>query len=135
MGLTWTLYRFKVRAFVGPVLRQPATLAAFVLLALVFLPGAVAMGYFLPDLPWAAAGLEEIGAMALSMLLAFNLPTALAGGLVLHPAEVDFAATTPVTVRRLALADLLFQGTIQGTGLVVAGLGAIGYTVRTGAPP
>jgi len=135
MGLTWTLYRFKVRAFLGPVIRQPATLVAFVLLALLLLPGAAAMGYFLPDLPWAAAGIEEVGALGLSMLLAFNLPTALAGGLVLHPAEVDFAATAPVTVRRLALADLLFQGTIQGSGLVAAVFGAIGYTVRTGAPP
>ncbi|MEK6852138.1 MAG: hypothetical protein AABY30_06335, partial [Candidatus Thermoplasmatota archaeon] len=107
MGLLWTLYRFKVRSFLGPVLRQPSSLAVFIVLAVVFLPGAVATGYFLPDLPWAFAGLEEVGALALSMLLAFNLPSALGGGLVLHPAEVDFTATAPITVRRLALADLL----------------------------
>ena len=103
------------------------------MVAAVFLPGAFGLGYFLPDL-FASAGPLEMGTLATSLALIFYLPTALSGGLLLHPAEIDFVAVAPVSVRRFALADLLFQATVYGLGLPLAIAAAIGYGVRTNAP-
>jgi hypothetical protein len=136
MGV-WTLYRFKLSLFLGPIRHQPAAIVGFGLLAVLLVPSAFSFGYFLPELPWATGGLTalaEVGALGLSVVVAFFLPTALSGGLLVHPAEIDFVATAPVTVRQFVLADLLLQGTVYGTAFPLVFLGAAGYTIRTGAP-
>lgn len=129
-----TLYAFKLRMFLGPIRRQPALAAALVLVALLTLPGALSMGYFLPALATPATPLVDLGALLLSLFLGFGLLISPGGGLLLQPAEVDFVATAPVTVRRFALADALFQTTLFGVGLGFAGVAAIGYAASVGAP-
>lgn len=129
-----TLYRFKLRMFLGPLRRQPALIALLVILAFLLLPGAFAVGYFFADLPFVAGSLVEVGAFGLSVLAAMSLLAAPGGGLMLQPAEVDFVAVAPVSVRRFVLADALFQTTAFGVGLPAVGIASLGYTLRTGAP-
>lgn len=68
-----TLYRFKLRMFLGPLRRQPALIALLVILAFLLLPGAFAVGYFFADLPFVAGSLVEVGAFGLSVLAAMSL--------------------------------------------------------------
>ncbi len=130
----WTLYRFKVAMFTSALRRQPAGAAAFLVLAILILPGAFAMGYFLPESPFASADLVETFALPLSIVAALGLLAAPGGGMLLQPAEVDFVAVAPVSVRRFALADALFQCTVFGASLPVIGIGVLGYTLRAGVP-
>ena len=129
-----TLYRLKLKMFLGPIRQQPAMAVALLVVAIVFLPGAFGFGYFLPDQPFGALDLLEVGALALSMLAALVFLAAPGGGLMLQPAEVDFVAVAPVPVRRFLLADVFFQATVFGLGLPVVALATAGYAVRIGAP-
>ncbi len=128
------LYRLKLRMFLGPIRRQPAVLAVLVILAVLFLPGAFAFGYFFSETPFATEDLVEIGSFALSAFAAVTLLSAPGGGLLLQPAEVDFVAVAPVTVRRFVLADAMFQCTVFGVGLPGLVVVALGYTLGQGAP-
>jgi len=134
-GAVGTMYRFKLAMFLGPIRRQPAVAVVVGLLAVFFLPGAFGFGFLLPDLPFAAGGIAELAALTLSVFAAFFLISAPGGGVLLQPAEVDFVAVGPVTVRQFARADLLFQATLFGAGLPLVALFALGYAVRIGAAP
>ena len=129
------LYRLKLRMFfLGPLRRQPAMAVLFVLLALLFLPGAFGFGYFFGESPFARLPLLSMGALVVSLFAGAAFLMAPGGGFLLQPAEVDFVATAPVTVRRFALADALFQTTFYGASLLFVGVAALGYGLRTGAP-
>ncbi|HEV8594846.1 MAG TPA: hypothetical protein VGR51_04880 [Thermoplasmata archaeon] len=128
------LYRLKLHMYLGPVRRQPALLAVFVLLAFLVLPGAFGIGYFFGEAIGPLGDLVENAALGLSMFAAIALLAAPGGGLMLQGAEVDFVAVAPVSVRRFVLADALFQTTAFGIGLPAIALGSLGFTLRTGAP-
>ncbi len=131
-----TLYRFKLRMFLGPIRHQPVAMVGFALLALFVLPGAFLWGYFLPEMLSVTGGnLLELASLALAVLAAFFVLSAPGGGLLLQQAEVDFVSLAPLTVREFVLADLLFQLTFFGAGLPVVLLGALGLSLRLGAPP
>lgn len=130
----WTLYRQKLRIFLAPMRRHPAAAVALVLLALLLVGGMFAFGYFLPDAPFSQGNLVEALALPLSLLAAVGLLTSPGGGMMLQPAEVDFVAVAPVTVRRFALADAMFQATLFGIILPAVTLLALGYAARTGTP-
>ncbi len=133
-GAVGTMYRFKLAMFLGPIRRQPAVAVAVGLLAVIFLPAAFGFGFLLPDLPFAQGGFANLASLTLSLFAAFLLISAPGGGVLLQPAEVDFVAVGPVTVRQFARADLLFQATLFGAGLPFVLLFALGYTLRVGAP-
>jgi hypothetical protein len=130
----WTLYRFKLQMFLAPIRRHPVAAVALVPLAALVLAGTFAIGYFLPDTGFALGNLVETLALPLSLLAAVGLLTSPGGGMMLQPVEVDFVAVTPVTVRRFAFADAMFQATLFGVGLPALMLLALGYALRTGAP-
>jgi len=134
-GAVGTMYRFKLAMFLGPIRRQPGVAIALGVLAIIVLPSAFGFGFLLPDLPIATGGFTELAALTLSVFAAFFLISAPGGGILLQPAEVDFVAPGPVTVRQFARADLLFQATLFGFGLPLVALFALGYTVRVGASP
>ncbi len=130
----WTLYRFKLRIFLAPMRRHPLVAVALVLIAIVALGGMFAFGYFLPEAGVLQQNLVEALAFPLSLLAAIGLLTSPGGGMMLQPAEVDFVAVAPVSVRRFALADAMFQATLFGVGLPAVAVLALAYAVRTGAP-
>lgn len=131
----WTLYRGKLRLFLAPVRRHPVVVAVLILVAVALLAGMFTFGYFLPELPIPMADLVETFALSLSILAGLGLLTSPGGGMMLQPAEVDFAAVAPVTVRQFAFADALFQVTLFGVSLPGIVVFSLGYGIRTGAPP
>ena len=128
------LYRFKIRLFLSPIRRQPAAAVALILVAMMVLPSTFFFGYYFPDAPFAQGSLVETLALPLSIFAAVGILAAPGGGMLLQPAEVDFVAVAPVSVRRFALADALFQATIFGVSLPAVALVALGYVVRTSLP-
>ena len=130
----WTLYRFKLGVFLAPMRRHPLIIVALAFVAILGLAGMFVFGYFLPDSGILQGDLVEALAVPLSLLAAVGLLTSPGGGMMLQPAEVDFVAVAPVTVRRFAFADALFQATLFGIGIPAISVLSLGFALRTGAP-
>jgi hypothetical protein len=105
------LLGFKLKQYFGPVRTDRSKLLSSTLQMGVLATLAAPWGYIMATFPGAAppGGALATATAIFTVLLALSLLYALAGGMMVFPAEVDFVLTSPVRPKSFLHASVVFQ--------------------------